>query len=253
MSCFGDLVADSLLNILAKQKESPGSDSPCFDAGTLIEAGSRLMRDSLTPQSLARHLLNCFRCSSRWEVIQSDHHVELAELHVVRTLREHNFVRLRALNHVSLCQACRRNSEELDRLIITEDVRSVHFTNMAIRIRQMRNQGTATRSERANTVSAVVLDHKGDPVLVRNQFTHWKVRLCKADLQEDGRLTLELKLPSECASVQAAIRSCGVPVLLPPTLPEKNMAVFVIETKIPGEYRRLPASIIALWVTQQEG
>jgi hypothetical protein len=243
-------VADFLSTILAKQRENADGGGSCFDARALIEAGNGYLRDERTLPHLASHLLNCGQCSARWEEVQSDHHVELAGLHVLRMLSGHHFVKLLALNHVSRCQTCQRSSEELDRLVIAEDLRSVHLANLATRIRQMTCKTTAVRSQSNDTLSAVVLDAQGNPVVVRNRIKHWKVQLRKADLENKGRLTLEFKLPHECLSVQAAVRSCGVPVLLPPRSPEKNLAAFVIETRIPGDYRRLPASSIALWITQ---
>ncbi len=241
-------MAESIWNLLEQYAARRGAPGECLTARQLLGMGqpSAAERRDL----LARHILDCADCATRWNLIQSDAHVDLAELFVLERLNEEHFTKLRARQHLSHCRPCRRNEEALDNMILVENPRSPHYSNLVTSLRQGPAPVVTRRPGEIETLPAVVLRADGEPDVLHNEIRRVELPIQRAQLSEVGELTIELQAPPDCSQVQLAISLEGNSVMLPMAAPQQDVVRFIAETRLQGQPRKLASTQLAAWATR---
>lgn len=243
-------MAEFLLNLLKQSAARDGEPGPCPTGRQLLALDPPPARDLARHESLARHILGCADCANRWELIQADPHLDLTELYVLERLDEDSFASLRARRHLRRCPSCQHHERALGNLVVAESLRSVHYGNLVTLLRQGPEPALALRSGGAETLPAVVLRENGEPYLRGNEIERSELRLQRALLTEEGRLTIELQVPPDYSQAQLAVSGEQLSVMFPPTHPRESLAQFVADTHVRGPERRLATSQLAAWVTR---
>jgi len=240
---------DNTLLKLLSEVGPPRFKVQCPSPGELIAAARRTPLESGIGGALAWHIGSCAGCAIRWELLQSDEHVDLAELYAGRLLAEENFTRLRAADHVERCGGCRRAGSLADAILLASDPRSVHFNNLGLTLRGELHR-EVMRAEAAHVVDALVLNPNGKPRLRRERIERLEVPVRTAALAEDGKLDVELEVPADCLEVLLAVSSRQAAVMFAPSRPDGNISHFRAETRLRGPYRLLPASSLSAWIVR---
>jgi hypothetical protein len=201
-------------------------------------------------EMLAWHLSNCPDCSNRWEHIQSDAHVDLAELYALTRLDDDHFAKLRANNHTGRYQRCQPSVRALNSFVLAADPGSVHYGNLITTLRKEPEQEVMRRSGKPKSLRAVVLHSDGQPAIHRNSVERAELIVHNALLAKDGRLTVELQATRSYTQAQILISVSGSSVMFPPEYLQQKKAQFLVETHMVGERRQLPLSHLAAWVIQ---
>jgi hypothetical protein len=201
---------------------------------------------------LARHILDCAICARRWEIIQSDPHVDLAELYALERLHNDLFVKLRAEAHLKHCVPCQHNDQARRNLVVVENPRSVHYGNLVALLRQAPQLAVQLRSSEANeTLPAIVLENDGQPSLRDDQLERVDLPLGRALLTNQGLLTVELTIPADYSQAQLAVSGEDQTVMFPQAEPQEDRVEFVADTRVQGLERKIAPSQLAVWVTRR--
>ncbi len=87
------------------------TDDACPHPAKLVNMSRLLLATKSDYQNLAWHLLGCFKCAQRWELLQSDPHLHPFEIWAVANDRlpsgeEGMLLRMRANLHLDRCESC---------------------------------------------------------------------------------------------------------------------------------------------------
>ena len=244
-------MTDFILKLLAKESPDQEYAKECPTTRHLLSIDRVPKGDGLNAMTLAWHLLCCAVCSNRWELIQSDEHVDMAELYAVEHLDVEQFARLRALDHVQRCYDCQSKKRTIESMVVAGDPGSVHLSNFGALLRQEPATVVTRGAEMSRPLRAVVVNAMGAPYLIRNQVERVEMALHKALLSEDGRLEFEIQAVPVCSYIQVAVSSQQNLVMLPRQIPEGHSVRFVAHTRVRGEGRLLSPSSVAVWVARK--
>jgi hypothetical protein len=112
------------------------------------------------------------------------------------------------------------------------------------------------RTTTERRLEATVIDVDGRPEVRGGIVRHEPVEVRSARLAGDGRLTIALKVPDSCVSVQLAVSTgehTGPIVLLPAAQPCDGVVQFVAETQVGGAATAIPPSHLTVWITCPSG
>ena len=244
---------ESILQLLEQHLRRSDMPEDCFTADQLLTLISPSTESEIHLDALARHILECATCARRWEIIQSDAHVDLAELYALERLDDDLFVKMRAEAHLKHCGVCRRNDQALDNLVIVENPRSVHYGNLVASLRQMPQLAISLRSESSDKLIAIVLEQDGRPALRDDHLERVQISVGRALLSEEGRLTVELDIPSDYSQAQLAVSVSAEEqtVMFPQVTTAQERVAFVAETRVQGSQCKIASSQLALWITRR--
>jgi hypothetical protein len=216
----------------------------------LLDPVSLSTANDVRLDTLARHLLDCAVCAQRWEIIQSNSHVDLAELYALERLNDDLFVKLRAEAHLRYCSACQQNDQARRDLILAENPRSVHYGNLVALLRQM-PQLAVVRSEPSESLTAIIMENNGQPSIRDEQLERVKIPIVRALLTNQGRLTVELNIPPDYSQAQLAVSGDSQSVMVPHAETQEHRVEFVADTRVQGSERKIAPSQLAVWVTRR--
>jgi hypothetical protein len=183
--------------------------------------------------------------------MQSDPHVDLAELYTLERLDNDLFVKLRAEAHLKHCTACRHNDQARRNLVVVENPRSVHYGNLVALLRQAPQLAVQLREESKESLPAIVLENNGQPSMRDDQIERVTIPVDRALLTKEGLLTVELSIPPDFSQAQLAVSENDQTVVFPQTDRQDDRVEFVADTRVQGVERKLSSSQLAVWVTRQ--
>ncbi len=238
------------------QAWTPPGRRVCPPAEGLIRAGRGQPPEGLTYAQLAQHLLGCPRCAMHWEQIQAAPHVTLGECYALsRSTFAHDpgkaFARCYVKEHLAQCARCRWMDRQVGTLASLMESMEEALHQLGEGLRSLDFATVRTTTER--TLEATVVDADGRPEVRGGLVIHEPVEVRSGWLAGDGRLTVELTVPDDCASVQLAVSTGEHPgpiVLLPAVQPCDGVVQFVAETQAGGAATVLPLSHLTVWITR---
>ena len=243
-------MGESILQLVDQHLRRSGSPEGCYTAEQLLALVSPSRANDVRLDTLARHLLDCAVCAQRWEIIQNNSHVDLAELYALERLNDDLFVKRRAEAHLRYCVPCQQNDQARRDLILAENPRSVHYGNLVALLRQM-PQLAVVRSEPGESLTAIIMENNGKPSIRDEQMERVKILIVRALLTNQGRLTVELNIPPDYSQAQLAVSGENQTVMFPHAETQEHRVEFVADTRVQGPERKIAPSQLAVWVTRR--
>lgn len=163
---------ESLREILTRRESGLTSSrlDPCPEPAKLVNMSRLTMGTTDDYRDLSWHLLRCYKCAQRWEILQSDPHLQFLEILSVSkesfsSDEEGQLLRLRARLHMKHCRTCSEKKELIARSLV-EGARMVGRVEAAVERWLASRLSAAYRGGPDKLiVEAQLVDQDGQPVL----------------------------------------------------------------------------------------
>jgi hypothetical protein len=196
------------------------------------------------------HLLSCALCANRWELIQRDSHCDPADVLAMENLAASHFFSMVVASHLERCFPCRKQRAMVHNFILVDDPHSVHWSNIGTLLRQ-NALAAIHRGPQERKLGAAVLDASGKPSLHLDELERVDLDVNRAELTEDGTVTVELLTPSWCTEVRLALTTGSYGVMFPFVRTDGDRVRFVAASRVHGAGTHLPLSSLTAWVRRK--